>query len=566
MTRGRHSLVVRFALMGLALIALIVGAVVFQANNQYQRDLEAKMEDVKQSASEGHKIVIYYYGLEKSGKLSREQAQAEAKNVIAALRSGGDDYIWINTYEGVMISHPNTDLIGKNLSDTRDSGGDFLFRRFTEIAQKDGAGYIRYYWPRPASTEPVEKISWVYGFSTWNWIVGTGMFLDAIHDKYIDDLWGIAEFTALLSILFLLTMTLFAKTIIRSVSQVSTALQSLAEGEFYIDDDHAPPDGNEFGKIWAAIKIVRERLISIERITIENKVSYINHQVEHDKKSRNVVAEFENTFVDTWDKVRGTLIGIRYSSASLNDRIGETHQHVGTISQAIEASSEAISGIISSNGLFRLEFDSRIAECSHLIDNYNNTTNALSSSLELAHQLSSSVYDLQQSLSVINNAASHIRLIELVLNDIVMADDKSVVRHDYLTLSAETKAILYRMSASAEALTARLEQHQSNAQNLAHLRDTAPQPGAVDTATMLTNIKETNDHIAALSQDMALAIGTATTLANHARDIALSIAKENADLVKISWQLGDAVSHMENLVVMVEEFMGTIRNSLRMPI
>ena len=551
--------------MGLALIALIIGAVIFHSNKQYQRDLDAKMEEVKQSALEGHKIVMYYYGLEKSGKLSSEQAQNEAKSVIAALRSGGDNYIWINTYEGVMVSHPNTDIIGKNLLDMKDSGGDLLFRRFTEIAQKDGAGYIKYFWPKPASTDPVEKISWVYGFEPWKWIIGTGVYLDAVHDNYIGDLREIIEFTAFISALFMASMLIFARAIFRSGSKVSAALQLLAEGEFYIDD-HFLPVGNEFSKIWAAINIVRERLAAIERINIENKVSHINQQVECDKQSRKAVADFETTFVDTWDKVRGTLIGVRSSSASLNDRISETHQTVDTISQAIDGSSEVLSAVISSHDVCRLEIESRFSECGRLIENYGKTKGTLATSLELAGHLCSTVDDLQQALALLGNATSHVRLIDLVLNDIVMSEDKVTVRHDYQTLSAETKAILQRISGNVEALTARLDHHLSNAQILAHLRDAAQQAGAVDTATVLTNINATNDHIAALSRDLASAITTATNLANHARDIALSTARENADLVKISWQLGDAVSHMESLVVMVEGFMGTIRGSLRAPI
>jgi methyl-accepting chemotaxis protein len=107
--------------------------------------------------------------------------QASALEVIKSLRFGseGKDYYWINDLQPRMIMHPyKPELNGQDLSDNQDPNGKKLFVEFVKVCQAHGAGFVTYHWPLYGSDKLVPKISYVELYKPWNWIIGTGVYLD----------------------------------------------------------------------------------------------------------------------------------------------------------------------------------------------------------------------------------------------------------------------------------------------------------------------------------------------------------------------------------------------------
>lgn len=124
----------------------------------------------------------YFYQLEQSGKISREEAQHQAAKAIGSLRFGESGYFWINDMDGIVIMHPILpDLIGTNLLNTTDNQGVYLFRDFVNMADQ-GGGWVTYNWPKPGDSENwYSKVSYASPFQPWQWILGTGLYLDDIN-------------------------------------------------------------------------------------------------------------------------------------------------------------------------------------------------------------------------------------------------------------------------------------------------------------------------------------------------------------------------------------------------
>ena len=55
----------------------------------------------------------------------------------------------------------------------KDPVGNALFVGFVDVVKKQGAGFYSYLWPKPGFEQPVPKISFVKGFPSWGWIIGT---------------------------------------------------------------------------------------------------------------------------------------------------------------------------------------------------------------------------------------------------------------------------------------------------------------------------------------------------------------------------------------------------------
>lgn len=113
-----------------------------------------------------------------------QEHQTKAKEAIKALRFGTDGYFWINDFTPKMVMHPaNPSLDGKALGQSKDPNGKFLFNEFVSVASSKGKGVVDYMWPKPGFEKPQPKISFVEGFKEWDWIIGTGIYVDDIDAK-----------------------------------------------------------------------------------------------------------------------------------------------------------------------------------------------------------------------------------------------------------------------------------------------------------------------------------------------------------------------------------------------
>ena len=121
---------------------------------------------------------------ERAGLLSPGEARQKAKAYIGALRYGkeGKDYFWIQDMHPRMLMHPyRSDLNGQDVSGFTDPRGVRIFVQFSQIVQRQEKGFVAYVWQwkdDPARLEAKE--SYVCGFKPWNWVIGTGMYVDDV--------------------------------------------------------------------------------------------------------------------------------------------------------------------------------------------------------------------------------------------------------------------------------------------------------------------------------------------------------------------------------------------------
>jgi CBS domain-containing protein len=146
--------------------------------------LDGKKQTTQELTRSAVSVINEYYREEVAGTLTREQAQQEAEIRIEQLRWGdeGKDYFWITDMHPTMIMHPYLpELDGKDLTTYQDKAGNHLFVDMVEVVQKNGSGYVEYYWQyKDDPSRIVRKLSYVEAFSPWQWVVGTGIYLDDV--------------------------------------------------------------------------------------------------------------------------------------------------------------------------------------------------------------------------------------------------------------------------------------------------------------------------------------------------------------------------------------------------
>lgn len=94
----------------------------------------------------------------------------------------GENYIWIQDSKNKMLMHPiKEELNGKDMTDFKDPNGEYLFRNISNLAKSKGEGFISYVWPKVGESHPVAKVSFIRHFKEWDWIIGSGVYVDDVH-------------------------------------------------------------------------------------------------------------------------------------------------------------------------------------------------------------------------------------------------------------------------------------------------------------------------------------------------------------------------------------------------
>jgi len=87
-----------------------------------------------------------------------------------------DLYAYIYTLSGLCVAHgARPALIGKNLIDIKDQGGNYLVRAHIEIAKGPGSGWVSYKWPNPLTNKIEDKTSYVEKMGD-NYFLGVGVY------------------------------------------------------------------------------------------------------------------------------------------------------------------------------------------------------------------------------------------------------------------------------------------------------------------------------------------------------------------------------------------------------
>ena len=146
-----------------------------------------RREMIRQLTQSAWSTLDGYYHLELEGRLTRHNAQLQAADHLRRIRYGADgkDYFWINDMHPRLIVHPyRQDLEGNDIADYSDPTGKRLFVEMVQTVRQHGEGYVDYQWQWKDDPERiVPKISFVKGFEPWGWVVGTGIYVEDVHQQ-----------------------------------------------------------------------------------------------------------------------------------------------------------------------------------------------------------------------------------------------------------------------------------------------------------------------------------------------------------------------------------------------
>lgn len=171
----------------LAVVMFVIALFIVLIPSVEQSIMNEKKLMISELTQTAWSLLNEYYTDTQNTLLTDSAARNKASLKIKDIRYGKEhkDYFWIINTQPTMVMHPyRSELIGKPLNNYTDANGKKLFTEAVSIARHQGDGYIEYMWQwKDDSNKIVPKLSYVKAFEPWNWVIGTGIYLDDVENE-----------------------------------------------------------------------------------------------------------------------------------------------------------------------------------------------------------------------------------------------------------------------------------------------------------------------------------------------------------------------------------------------
>ena len=180
------------------------------------------------------------------GVYTEEEAKKLAADIVRELRYSESGYFWIDTYEGDNVVLLGQEIEGTNRLETEDSHGYQMIKDIIKNGRQKDGGFTEYYYPKEDSTETYPKRAYSKAFEPWQWVIGTGNYVDELENlavennapvrKIFQTTKSVSVASIIVSILLLFIIALLIVTdITKALHAATQQMNCMAEGDYTKD-------------------------------------------------------------------------------------------------------------------------------------------------------------------------------------------------------------------------------------------------------------------------------------------------------------------------------------------
>jgi methyl-accepting chemotaxis protein len=440
-----------------------------------------KIEDISNTAKN---VATRYHELEKSGSLTQEEAQKHALEAISAMRfENGENYIFVFNNNSVTVSHAKASLIGKDLSGLKDANGVQIIPELVKLA-KSGGGNLQYLWPRAGSDVPIEKWGYATGFEPWQWMIGTGVYIDDLEAAF----WNQAVLIISLAIAGAVvagTIAFFAiQSLVRPLRSLTSNMSTLAEGDTNIVIE-GTDRGDEIGQMATAMEVFVQNAAARRELEEQQ-----NHAQEVAARKggeiQHLSSDFDRQITDMMNIIDSSVQNLQAASGDMMGVAAQTKEQSGLVSNASSQASHNVETVA--------------AAAEELSASVNEIRRQVQSSSEIAARAAGEAQSTNQRMNGLSESASRI-------GEVVTLIQAIAEQTNLLALNATIEAARAGEAGKGFAVVA------SEVKELA----TQTSKATEEISSQITAIQDETGHAAS-------AISSVTEIINNMNEIASSIA------------------------------------------
>ena len=346
----------------------------------YRQDQERAIEEKLRSETELAVSVIHEtYKKQQAGLLTEEQARTEAAAQVREMRyNDGKGYFWIDTYEGVNVALlGRKEAEGKSRIDAVDTEGRHFIQEMLANGRQAGGGFTDLLFAKPGETTPLPKRNYTVAFEPYQWVLGTGVWIDEI-DALVADR-AAASSAGLRSsilqalgcmVLLLVFFTLFARYVADRIAApiqiVTERMAAIAKGDLRATDGGTEfqellgrPD--ELGTMGKAVQSMQENIRQLMQQIME-AAEYVASASEELTSSADQSAQVSGQIADSIVSVAGSC---NEQFTEVENASGDTKQlaeHMQSFRTTIGQAGEKVKAASQAAATGNAEIDTAVGE------------------------------------------------------------------------------------------------------------------------------------------------------------------------------------------------------------
>ena len=342
----------------ICITALWLQTLRMEAQTQLENYRTQLLQDVDTSLKNETQIVVSLlekvYQQQQAGLLSEPEAKKIAADLVRDLRyDDGKGYFWIDTADGVNVVLLGRDVEGKSRIDLVDPNGVHFIQEMLKNGRQPGGGYTDLSFAKPGETTPLPKRNYTTTFAPYQWVLGTGVWIDQI-DALIAAQKEIIEAgfysslrkTALVSVLIealcIALAIFFSNKLATPIAHVTNRLATLAQGDFRHNAalETKISSTDEIGRMSQALDTLQHNVRQMMKQAIE-AAEKITTAVAQLNESADQSATVSSQVASSMSKVADSCNEQFAEMDRTKAQIGTLEQHMsafaGNLSQTVDA-------------------------------------------------------------------------------------------------------------------------------------------------------------------------------------------------------------------------------------
>ncbi len=452
----------RLGLLVAAAILISIAVVAVQLAAMRQTLVQERQVAISQQVQTALSIVKGLAAEAEKGRLSASEAQERAKTVLRGIRFGQDDYIFVYTHEGVsVVLGPRPEIEGQNRITATDPNGVAYVRALIDAA-RNGGGYVPYMFPRAGASEPAPKLGYALSFGPWQWMIGTGVYVDDLEAMfrarvYVAAAWALG----LIGVLVLVAWPL-ARSIARPMRAMTDAMGRLASGDLTVEVP-ARERGDEIGAMAKAVDVFKDALVAKQKAG-EAAAAETEAKARRARRVDELTRDFEGNVASLTHGLTTAGSGMQATAEAMTQVANQTNQQSVQLASAAEqtaANVQAVSAATEELAASIGEIASQVTQSSAIAGRAVEDARQADSTVQ---GLATGAQKIGEVVTLINAIAAQTNL--LALNATIEAARAGEAGKGFAVVASEVKSLASQTTKATEEIAAQITDIQGATQNV----------------------------------------------------------------------------------------------------